>query len=572
MSVKFVRVLTVSIGLVLAIASMPGASAAATTGFLDKTFSGDGRVLTNVGGDDDVQAVAIQADGKIVVAGSSSGGTDVAVVRYNADGTLDTGFGGGDGVVITDVNGDDFALSIAIQNDQKILVGGATDGVGSALLIRYGTSGTPDATFGGGDGIVATTIGLGAVFTDLAVQGDGAIVAAGAATLDGAKGVALVARYDSSGVLDTANFASPDGYVTTNLGAGGGQIAGVALQADGKIVGAGSSYSTTSSNVALLRYTTAGVLDTTFGGGDGKVTTDVGTGYDTGNDVAIDGDGNIVVGALGGNKDVFLRYDDTGTLDATFGGGDGIAPVGKGGYNGLAGIAIRGTGEIVGVDSTFGSGFSGAGMFKAVQVTSTGALDPAFGDNGVATAAFSLSYRDLPTANDVAIDGNGAVVVAGTAGAHADVAVARFGDVGDVVLGQPDLHIGTGGTFVGDDVYNETGHHQTLARRVARGHSLTYSIEVQNDGNAPDVIVLHAFPVGGASVTYSLGGTSITRAMARNGKALTIVAGASKTVKVVVKVGDNTAVGKVLKVRTFGYSFNTADAEDLVLAAITVKR
>jgi hypothetical protein len=86
------------------------------------------------------------------------------------------------------------------------------------------------------------------------------------------------------------------------------------------------------------------------------------------------------------------------------------------------------------------------------------------------------------------------------------------------------------------------------------------------------VIVLHAFPVGGASVTYSLGGTSITRAMARNGKALTIVAGASKTVKVVVKVGDNTAVGKVLKVRTFGYSFNTADAEDLVLAAITVKR
>jgi uncharacterized delta-60 repeat protein len=552
-------------------ATVQVASAAATTGFPDKTFSGDGRVLTNVAGDDDGQAVAVQANGKIVVVGSSSGGTDIAVVRYDTDGTLDTTFGGGDGIVVTDVNGDDAGFSVAIQNDQKILVGGTTDGFGSAILIRYDTTGTPDATFGGGDGITTTTVGLGAVFFDLAVQGDGAIVAAGAATPDGFKGVALVARYDSSGVLDTTNFASPDGYVTTNLGAGGGQIMGVALQADGKIVGGGSSYSTSSSNVALLRYTTAGVLDATFGGGDGKVTTDVGSGYDSGNDVAIDGDGNIVVGALGGNKDVFLRYDDTGTLDSAFGGGDGIAPVRKGGYNGLAGIAIRGTGEIVGVDSSFGSGFAG-GQFKVVQVTSTGALDATFGENGVATVAFSLSYRDQPTANDVAIDGNGAVVVAGTAGANADVAVARFGDVVNAVIGQPDLLIGTGGTFVGDDVYNETGHHQTLARRVARGHSLTFSIQVQNDGNATDLIVLHGFGARGMAVTYLLGGKSITRAMARNGKSLTLAAGASKTLKVVAKVGANTTVGKVLKVRTFGYSFNTGDAEDLVLAAITVKR
>ncbi len=547
------------------------ASAAGTTGFPDKTFSGDGRVLTNVAGDDDGQAVAVQANGKIVVVGSSSGGTDIAVVRYDTDGTLDTTFGGGDGIVVTDVNGDDAAFSVAIQNDQKILVGGTTDGFGSAILVRYDTSGTPDATFGGGDGIATTAIGLGAVFFDLAIQGDGAIVAAGAATLDGVKGLALVARYDSSGVLDTTNFASPNGYVTTNLGAGGGQIMGVALQADGKIVGGGSSYSTSSSNVALLRYTTAGVLDATFGGGDGKVTTDVGSGYDSGNDVAIDGDGNIVVGALGGNKDAFLRYDDTGTLDPTFGGGDGIAPVGKGGYNGLAGIAIRGTGEIVGVDSSFGSGFGG-GLFKVVQVTSTGALDPTFGENGVATVAFSLSYRDQPTANDVAIDGNGAVVVAGTAGSDADMAVARFGAVADAVIGQPDLLIGTGGTFVGDDIYNETGHHQTLAQRVARGHSLTFSIQVQNDGNASDLILLHGYGARGMAVTYMLGSKNITRAMARNGKSLTLAAGASKTLKVTAKVSANAVVGKVLKVRTFGYSFNAADAEDLVLAAITVKR
>jgi uncharacterized delta-60 repeat protein len=570
MSVKFVRVLAVSAGVLVAIAVLPGASATATTGFLDKTFNGNGRVLTNVATDDSGEAVAIQADGKIVVVGSSSGGTDIAVVRYNTDGSLDTGFGGGDGIVITDVNGDDAAYSVAIQNDQKIVVGGTTDGFTHAVLLRYDTAGALDGTFGGGDGITTTTIGLGAVFSDLAIQGDGSIVAAGAATFDNVKGVALVARYDTAGALDTSNFASPDGYVTTNLGAGGGQLSGVALSG-GKIVTAGTSFSTTSSNVALLQYTSAGVLDTTFGGGDGKVTTDVATGYDSGGDVAIDGDGNIDVAGAGGAKDVFLRYDSTGALDTSFGGGDGIAPAGRGGFNGFTGIAIRGTGEIVGADSTFGSGFPGEGVFKVAQVTASGSLDSSFGDNGVATVAFSTSYRDLPTANDVAIDPNDAVVVAGTAGAHADFAVARFGSAANAVIGQPDLLIGTGGTSIGDGVYNDTGHNQRIDRRVSRGHSIAFSIEVQNDGNATDQIILHGFLARGVDVTYTLGGKDITRAMSRRGKALTMAAGASKKLKVVAKVSAKASIGKVLKVRTFGYSFNTS-AEDLVLAAITVKR
>src|SRR5262245_22188304 len=185
MSVRFARVLTVSIGLVAASALVPAASATATTGFLDKTFNGNGRVLTNVHNDDDGEAVAVQADGKIVVVGSSSGGTDIAVVRYDTDGSLDTSFGGGDGIVVTDVNGDDAAYSVAIQTDQKIVVGGTIDGFTQAVLLRYDTAGTLDTSFGGGDGITTTTIGDGAIFFDLAIQGDGSIVAAGAMTPDG---------------------------------------------------------------------------------------------------------------------------------------------------------------------------------------------------------------------------------------------------------------------------------------------------------------------------------------------------------------------------------------------------
>ena len=157
MSLRFVRLLAVSIGVIVASSFLPAASATATTGFLDKTFNGDGRVLTNVAGDDSGEAVAVQADGKIVEAGTSSGGTDVALVRYNTDGSLDTSFGG-DGIVVTDVSGDDIVESIAVQADQKIVVGGSTDGTNEALLLRYDTIGALDTSFGGGDGIVTTTM------------------------------------------------------------------------------------------------------------------------------------------------------------------------------------------------------------------------------------------------------------------------------------------------------------------------------------------------------------------------------------------------------------------------------
>jgi hypothetical protein len=293
-----------------------------------------------------------------------------------------------------------------------------------------------------------------------------------------------------------------------------------------------------------------------------------------GGDVAVDADGNIDVVGAGGNKDVFLRYTDTGVLDATFGGGDGMVFAGKGGFEGFSGIAIRVSGEIVGVDSVFGNGYVPTGDFKAVQVTSAGVLDTTFGDNGTALAPFSLNLNggQPPTANDVAIDGNGAVVVAGTAGTRNDFAVARFGDAANAVIGQPDLLIGTGTTLLGDGVYNTTGHNQTIAHRVSRGNTLTYSVEVQNDGNAADVITVRGRPVRGLNVTYLLGGNDVTKAVfSFKGKGLSLDPGETKTLKVRAKVGSKAVVGKVLKVRTEADSFNAGN-EDLVVAAISVKR
>src|SRR5580765_1704166 len=130
-------------------------------GDLDLTFSGDGKVVetlppvpTQTGRKDSAHAVAIQPDGKIVVAGTSYSGFlivsyDFIVARYNPDGSLDTTFGLV-GMVLTDVTGDsDYALAVAIQPDGKIVVAGSGSGasVSSALLVRYNSDGTLDTTF-----------------------------------------------------------------------------------------------------------------------------------------------------------------------------------------------------------------------------------------------------------------------------------------------------------------------------------------------------------------------------------------------------------------------------------------
>ncbi len=135
-------------------------------GSLDDSFGSDGKVVMSIGpGDDIVQAVAIQPDGKIVAAGYSDSGSnnDFALVRCNTDGTLDTSFGPG-GVVTTDFGGTgDYGRAVAVQPDGKIVAAGYSDNGTDTdfALVRYNTDGTPDLGFGSsGLGTVKTQVGL----------------------------------------------------------------------------------------------------------------------------------------------------------------------------------------------------------------------------------------------------------------------------------------------------------------------------------------------------------------------------------------------------------------------------
>jgi uncharacterized delta-60 repeat protein len=201
-------------------------------------------------------------------------------VRYNADGSLDTGFDG-DGKVTTAIGAStDYGYSVIQQSDGKLVVAG-TSYNGSSYdfaLVRYNADGSLDASFDG-DGIVTTAIGAANDYAQSVIQqADGKLVVAGYSYNGSNYDVALV-RYNTDGSLDTG--FDGDGKVTTAIGTGYDEGYSVIQQADGKLVVAGTSYNGSSNDFALVRYNADGSLDASFDG-DGIVTTAIGAGDDYG--------------------------------------------------------------------------------------------------------------------------------------------------------------------------------------------------------------------------------------------------------------------------------------------------
>jgi uncharacterized delta-60 repeat protein len=172
-----------------------------TSGRLDRTFSSDGRAQVLVPPSGAANAAALQPDGKIVIVGSANGHADFFVARLRTDGALDTTFSQ-DGIVTTDFGGDtvDQAFGVAIAPGGKIVVvgQGGNDGMGIA---RYNTNGTLDTTFSG-DGRLVTRFGGIANAHEVVVQADGKLVVAGVVgELD--PSTFVLQRYNANGSVDT---------------------------------------------------------------------------------------------------------------------------------------------------------------------------------------------------------------------------------------------------------------------------------------------------------------------------------------------------------------------------------
>jgi uncharacterized delta-60 repeat protein len=396
----------------------------ASNGSLDTTFNGDGRVTTDfLSSGGTANAVAIQSDGKIVVAGFADNGgqNDFALTRFDSNGSLDTAFDS-DGKLTTDFGGGhDQANAVAIQSDGKIVVAGSADSYNGFALARYNNDGSLDISFDG-DGRVITAIPGGSGEANaVAIQSDGKIVVAGYAD-DGSNVYFALARYNGAGSPDTS--FDGDGLVMTTIASGFDQAHAVAIQDNGKIVVAGKAHNGSNDDFALARYNSDGSLDTSFDS-DGKVT----TGFVSGSEdrayaMAIQKDGKIVAAghtASPGVHFALARYNSNGSLDTGFD-GDGKVTTALGVFAIINAVAIQSDGKIV----VAGDAAPSVHLdFALARYNYNGSLDTGFDGDGKVTTHFGIGTDH---AEAMAIQSDGKIVAAGAAdtGYDTDFALARY--------------------------------------------------------------------------------------------------------------------------------------------------
>ena len=358
-------------------------------GSLDTSFSGPGglaagKFMLPMGQSDDIAyALALQPDGKIVVAGACNNGVnyDFCVARLNPNGSRDSSFGGpggaGNGLFLLPMGAsDDWATAVSLQPDGKIVLAGYCYAVSDYdfCVARLNVDGTLDATFvgpaGNGNGKFLLPISTGGskddVLTAMALQGNGKIVLAGYCVASGNNNQFCAARLNADGSLD-ANFDGPgvipgDGKFLLTMGGFYNLATALLVQPDGNIVLTGYCAITASSAdfCAARLLPGNGALDPSFigpaGSGDGRISFPIGLGNDLSRGTAIQSDGKLILAGectlTGLNYFCTARLNGDGSLDSTFDGPSGNAngkmllSVGTGNNRANA-VAIQPDGKIV---------------------------------------------------------------------------------------------------------------------------------------------------------------------------------------------------------------------------------
>jgi uncharacterized delta-60 repeat protein len=335
---------------------------------------------------------------------SSGPPTAFATLRLNATtGVGDSTFGPNKTIVVSSIDPtlNDFALAVAIQStDNKLVVAGSNGlaGQGQIALIRYNADGSLDTTtFGttGTGGIVRTTLGSPALASAVAVQANGKIVVA-ALIFTPATSVTSMAvlRYNTDGTLDTS-FNTNGISAPTAIGSGlAGDVCAMLLQsATGNIVVAGA---TQDGKLVLARYTSAGAPDTTFGTSGTTVTPlapPATSPTHTSPSMAAQSDGRIIVVTRSGDDQAVLRYSVDGVQDTGFGGGanNGVVITDIGGsVNYADAVAIQdASGAPSNTDNIIVAGHTdltaNASDISLVRYSKDGALDKTFNTTGIVT-------------------------------------------------------------------------------------------------------------------------------------------------------------------------------------------
>jgi len=395
---------------------------AQSPGSVDSSFAGVGYLSTTVGAPGSVnlgRALVLQPDGRIVVGGSCDG--DFCLVRYLTDGTLDTSFGTG-GKVIQSLVGTDNAYAMALQQDGKfVMAGNCINGLSSFICAaRFTTAGALDTSFGAaGTGWLTINPGsLSSRATAIALQPDGKILLAGGCTYPSTSEDFCVVRLNSNGTLDTTFNSTGSASTSFAVTSVAQRAQAIAVQTDGKIVVAGYCDSGTYDRICVARFLSNGsALDGTFGGTGYVTTAALANVNNRAYSAAILPNGKIVVGGECGTTGCAVRYLPDGSLDTSFG---------TGGVVGNGGTAAEGYAGAIALDvdgGVFHAGWNNpvAGIdFRLVRRWSSN------GKSEVAVAHAPPSYLLLNSSSaylpwmGIALQTDGKIVVAGSA-AHTSV-------------------------------------------------------------------------------------------------------------------------------------------------------
>lgn len=444
LSVRSSRLTDALFTALLAIALLSG-GAYARGGDLDTTFSGDGRQLVNFGANDKAREVLRQADGKLVLVGTSElgGRSRLAVARLNANGSLDQSFSG-DGRVVTDpTTAVDGVVAAALQPDGKIVVLGRrqdamTDAVLGYSLTRYLSNGALDTAFGK-NGVVIGSFGVsGAQFVDdLSFYTSKCVpsrisgcVSVSRITVLGASGSQIrLVRHTLSGSVDRSFGPPPQENARTN---DAGNTPALATQRDGKLVVVSNALSRGQAALLLIRYNWDGSLDGGFGRG-GRVEDPFGPdGYVAANALLVQSDGRIAVGGLAFSQGVdvndyaVVRYLSNGARDRSFGtGGKTFTDIN--GDDIVFDIAQQPDGKLVLAGRSGGGPVNpipdGPASFSLARYTTRGSLDSTFGRGGKLLTHFPVKADG----RSVGVGGDRIIVAGfGNTEAQSDFAVARY--------------------------------------------------------------------------------------------------------------------------------------------------
>lgn len=437
-------------------------TAHAAPGDLDPTFDGDGRMKSAFNQRSSAEAIVVQADGRLVLAGTAFNGvaTVAPVARFMPNGAPDTTFNGSGATTLSySANGSTHARAVAMQADGRLVVAGHVwDGASRFLAARLRGDGSPDTSFANGAGHVMVDF-PGTTSPEahaLAIQPDGKLLLAGDTFVDGARAIA-VARLNADGTLD--NTFNGNGRATR--ASGSVAIRTVLVQSDGRIVVGGTHLAVTPTgssvhSLVFARFNADGTRDAGFGN-DGLVLTDVDAWWSETAKVALvqlPGGKLLAAASTSAGNFVFVRYEATGRPDPNFGdAGIGVKVMPS--DVSVAGLSVLPDGGFL-VGGAMFNGTIDEGLIA--RFTADGTFYQAFAAGGRATAAFPTGTFSV---RGMAVQADGRVVLAGS---NEHLAAMRF-----------EMEGGTATARAGD--FSGDGRPDLLVRNTASGATYLWRMD-----------------------------------------------------------------------------------------------